>query len=152
VTPNSTMNPTSVIVGSPTITAPSLVSWLPVADLQRLFPDIYRAARPAYAKQRYCAGERGIVWQFVFATWWIVWSKSGRWSERGRGIGKWCMSRPGDTGPYSETNTAIIPFVENGAEGGRHLHTEASIAKMRLVAPARALAGWARRRAEARAE
>jgi hypothetical protein len=126
-----------VTTGSPAIGAPALCSWLTAEMLRSLWPAIWTKARAAYAKQRYTAGKRGIGWEFIFAGWWRVWSKSGRWSERGRGRGRWCMSRPGHRGPYREDNVAIIPYIDN-VIAGAHPHTAASIAKMRLLAQARA--------------
>jgi hypothetical protein len=144
-----------LIVGSPTITAPSLVSWLPVADLQRRFPDIYRAARQAYAKQRYCAEERGVGWKFIFAPWWFVWSSSGRWAQRGQGLGRYQMARLGpDKGDYEPSNVRIITHEENVRERSHERHRIACQQRSKRASWVEhvreaAKASWARRRGEA---
>lgn len=54
----------------------------------------------AFFDQRRFAETRGIEWKLSFPEWWRIWDDSGHWSERGRGKHRYCMSRPGDTGPY----------------------------------------------------
>lgn len=66
-----------------------------------------------YHRHRCGAGQRGIQWEFTFETWWLVWKDSGHWRERGRGKGKYVMSRPGDVGPYAPHNVKIILGTEN---------------------------------------
>lgn len=68
-----------------------------------------------YKQQEANAGRRGIPWRFNFASWWDVWERSGKWSERGRGTG-YVMSRPGDEGPYEPGNVRIVPGSENNSE------------------------------------
>ena len=51
--------------------------------------------------------DRGIHWDFTFETWLDVWEKSGHLAQRGRNVGQYCMSRYGDTGPYSPSNVFI---------------------------------------------
>ncbi len=73
-------------------------------------------ARDAYRTQRIHANERGIEWRFTFETWWATWSTSGKWNERGRYRGEYCMARTGDVGPYAPLNVRICPVTENHAE------------------------------------
>jgi transcriptional regulator with XRE-family HTH domain len=72
-------------------------------------------ATRAYGEQRSNAKHRGIPWEFTFATWWAMWDASGKWESRGRGkgLGDWVMSRPGDVGPYSPSNVVIVPQQVN---------------------------------------
>jgi hypothetical protein len=118
------MIPLGITTGSPAFSAPLLVSWLPYEALQRL-PALWKLARDAYCKQRYCAEKRGIGWLFIFRTWWLVWSKSGHWHERGRGLGKFQMARHGDAGPYAPDNVSIIPHEQNVNERSYERHLAA---------------------------
>jgi hypothetical protein len=123
-TPIKTTAP-SLIVGSPTIDAPTLQSWLPVDALQRL-PALWKRARDAYCKQRYCAEQRGVGWKFIFASWWFVWSSSGRWEQRGQGLGRYQMARLGpDEGAYEPSNVRIITHEENLRERSHERHRAA---------------------------
>lgn len=65
-----------------------------------------------YKSQHSNANKRGIPWQFTFADWWRVWQDSGKWELRGRGKG-YCMSRFGDSGPYSKENVYICTIGQN---------------------------------------
>ena len=78
-----------------------------------------RAGTPCYIfqQQRKSAQQRGIVWELSFIDWWQIWQDSGHWEDRGRGLGKYCMARTGDTGPYSASNVRIATTEENIAEG-----------------------------------
>jgi hypothetical protein len=113
-----------IATASPTLGMPLLVSWLPYEALQRL-PAMWKRARDAYCKQRYCAEKRGIGWLFIFRTWWLVWSKSGHWHARGRGLGKFQMARHGDAGDYAPDNVKIIPHEENVGERSYERHRAA---------------------------
>jgi hypothetical protein len=46
------MTPASIIVSSPAIGTPALLSWMSVEALTRLLPDLYRQARTAFAVKR----------------------------------------------------------------------------------------------------
>lgn len=61
-----------------------------------------------YQQQKKNALQRGIPWKFTLATWWDVWLKSGKWSVRGRGRGRYCMSRFADLGAYEPSNVQIV--------------------------------------------
>ena len=66
--------------------------------------------------QRRTAKARGIEWRFIFGDWWRIWQESGKWDERGRGKGGYCMARWNDDGPYSVENC----YITTNAENGRH--------------------------------
>ena len=84
------------------------------ADFKRL--SAIGAVR-AFTDQKRNAGVRGIPWKFNLKTWWEVWEESGKFSQRGKGLGKYCMSRPGDVGPYEPGNVKIITIQANSIEG-----------------------------------
>lgn len=69
--------------------------------------------RGRYMDQKSKAWARRIAWRFTFDTWYGMWLKSGKWSKRGRGPGKYCMARFGDKGPYSPENCFIAPHQKN---------------------------------------
>jgi hypothetical protein len=60
---------------------------------------------------------RGISFELSFDQWWDIWTSSGKWELMGRGAGKYCMSRVGDTGPYEVGNVYINSFEANLSEG-----------------------------------
>lgn len=72
-----------------------------------------------YLHQRTTAGIRGIEWAISFPDWMRIWLDSGYWALRGRGIGRYCMARHGDTGPYSATNVSIQLCTDNSRDGIR---------------------------------
>lgn len=65
-------------------------------------------------QQRSSARGRGIAWEFSFASWWKVWSESGKWMQRGRS--GYVMGRKKDEGPYSPDNVEIITSKQNGLD------------------------------------
>lgn len=72
-----------------------------------------KGARQKYNEHHRNARQRGILWEFSFESWWAVWAASGKWEKRGKKKGCYVMSRPGDRGPYSPTNVAIIEHADN---------------------------------------
>jgi len=74
-----------------------------------------RAGHPAshYRGSWRAAEKRGIAWEFTFPEWLKVWMDSGKWEQRGRESGQYCMARHGDVGPYRADNVAIITSREN---------------------------------------
>jgi hypothetical protein len=91
-------------VGSPTITAPSLVSMTCAA---------MRKAKRRFKEHRDNSRRRDILFLFGFPLWIATWWESGHWHQRGRRRGQYVMARLGDRGAYSVDNIAIIPHVEN---------------------------------------
>lgn len=70
----------------------------------------------AFINQRSNASHRGIEWQLLLADWWRIWSESGHWCDRGRGRGKFVMSRRGDVGPYAAWNVFIQLATLNNSD------------------------------------
>lgn len=70
-------------------------------------------ATKAYIMQRANAQQRNIEWLFTLATWWDLWSESGKWELRGRCANQYLMGRKGDVGPYSPENVYIITCQDN---------------------------------------
>jgi transposase len=70
----------------------------------------------AYRYQKHNSANRGISWALTFAQWLDVWTTSGKLNERGRGRGKYVMSRIRDTGGYEIGNVHIKSAVDNSKE------------------------------------
>lgn len=62
------------------------------------------------------AKHRNIDFDISSDEWWKIWQDSGHWHERGKGMGKYVMSRPGDLGAYHKDNVAIITQSQNLSE------------------------------------
>jgi hypothetical protein len=75
--------------------------------------ELIKLAKKRYAEQEYRAKQRKIDWLFTFESWWQMWQDSGKWAERGRKLGQYCMARKGDIGPYSPDNVEIILIEQN---------------------------------------
>jgi hypothetical protein len=120
------MTPHGLIVGSPTITAPSLVS------MPRGAP---RQAWHRYRQHRWNAAKRPVPFEISFPDWLAIWWYSGHWFERGNRRGQWVMARPGDVGSYHKDNVFITPHVENtvAAHIGKK-RSDATRRKMRKAA------------------
>jgi hypothetical protein len=71
----------------------------------------------AFIQQRANAKRRNIEWRMTFEEWLEIWLASGRMGLRGRGVGKYCMSRFGDRGPYALGNVEIKLHEVNVSEG-----------------------------------
>ena len=67
----------------------------------------------AYWEQVRHAEERGIDWNFQYHEWLEMWLVSGKWHERGKRSGQYCMCRYGDQGPYSQRNCYIGTVEQN---------------------------------------
>jgi hypothetical protein len=83
--------------------------------------DDYRAIREtgasrAYGSQKVNARRRGIEFKLTLGEWWSVWSASGKYHLRGKGIGHYCMSRIRDSGGYVVGNVHIQLCQENSRE------------------------------------
>jgi hypothetical protein len=66
-----------------------------------------------YEIQKRNAKRRGIPFLLSRAEWISIWEKSGKFKNRGRGKGKYVMSRKGDKGAYVIGNVEIILHGEN---------------------------------------
>ena len=77
-----------------------------------------KLAKARFQSQRYEArSKRNIIWTLTFDEWLNIWQISGHWHERGSSAGKYCMSRYGDTGPYSVNNVFIQLHSNNIRDG-----------------------------------
>lgn len=72
----------------------------------------------AYLVQRQAAKRRGIEWLLSFEQWLAIWMASGNWENRGCGVGRFCMARHGDAGPYAVGNVTIQSSQQNSFDGG----------------------------------
>lgn len=70
----------------------------------------------AYSQQRQSASNRGIDWNLDFASWFSIWKTSGKLHLRGKGKGKYVMSRIRDDGAYELGNVHIQLATENSRE------------------------------------
>lgn len=75
--------------------------------------------RDAFDQQRKNSKHRKIGWELTFDQWLAIWMASGRMGLRGRGIGRFCMSRIGDRGPYAVGNVEIKSYEQNVSEGSK---------------------------------
>jgi hypothetical protein len=69
--------------------------------------------KKAFDDQKRHAEAREIPWEFSYEEWLELWLVSGKWHQRGRSSGKYCMARYGDTGPYSVKNCFICRTEQN---------------------------------------
>jgi len=71
----------------------------------------------AYLQQKSNASSRGIEFKLSFEKWLEIWTDSGKFELRGRGIGFYCMCRIGDKGAYEEGNVFIDLCTTNTYAG-----------------------------------
>ncbi len=69
-----------------------------------------------YQCHKSSAKYRGIEFRLTFEEWWGVWEASGKWEQRGRSEGMYCMSRYNDQGPYEIGNVYIQLWTENTSQ------------------------------------
>jgi len=72
--------------------------------------------RTAYHRQKESAKKRGIGFDLSYDQWEKIWIDSGKIEQRGRGVGKFCMMRLNDVGPYAAENVSIGKFQKNSSE------------------------------------
>jgi hypothetical protein len=75
-----------------------------------------------YLSQRTKSFRRGVGWEITFPEWLSIWMESGNWTNRGIGIGKYCMARHGDVGPYRVGNVSIQLVEVNSRDGIKIAH------------------------------
>lgn len=75
-----------------------------------------RGVVKAYQEQKRNSNARGIEFRLSFKQWVTIWETSGKYDLRGRGIGKYVMSRIKDEGCYELGNVHIQPGTENSSE------------------------------------
>lgn len=80
--------------------------------------------KKAYNDHKATAKKRGIEFLFEFEDWKEWWIATGKWNQRGKGIGKYCMARHNDVGPYSKENVFCELCSENVrfAQSGSRSH------------------------------
>lgn len=71
----------------------------------------------AFTNQRNAAKGRRIFWSLKFVDWLAVWEASGKMHLRGRGVGRYVMSRVKDEGGYVLGNVHIQLSTENNSQG-----------------------------------
>jgi CRP-like cAMP-binding protein len=59
---------------------------------------------------------RGIPWELTFEEFCSFWDASGQWERRGRGKGKFCLARYGDSGPYALGNNYVAKNEDNASD------------------------------------
>lgn len=97
----------------------------------------------AFHDQKNSAARRGIAFRLSFEQWLRIWRVSKRLALRGRGPGKFVMSRIGDAGAYAVGNVRIVKFENNqkaqsrnfmrGERNWRARLTPAKVRKMRAA-------------------
>jgi hypothetical protein len=71
----------------------------------------------AFLVQRWMAvNRRNVQWDLTFEDWLDIWLQSGHLHERGKGIGKYCMARKNDAGPYAVGNVYITLHQQNNVD------------------------------------
>jgi hypothetical protein len=73
----------------------------------------YTAPKFRYNNHKATAKRRNIPFLLTFEQWWDIWQQSGHWLDRGKGHGKYVMSRIGDLGSYEIGNVFIQSSVQN---------------------------------------
>lgn len=59
-----------------------------------------------------------IEMRLSFERWFEIWLDSGHWHKRGRGAGKYVMSRKNDSGHYEDGNV----FIQSGEQNVKDAH------------------------------
>lgn len=75
--------------------------------------------RRAYNIQKSNAKSRGIPFEISFEDWRDIWVSSGKWEQRGRRRGNYCMMRYGDAGAYAVGNVLIGLQEDNLSAGNK---------------------------------
>ena len=75
-----------------------------------------RRVTHAYSQQKKNSAERGIAFRLTFKQWVAIWEASGKYDQRGRGIGRYVMSRIKDEGCYELGNVHIQLSTENNSD------------------------------------
>lgn len=79
-------------------------------------PTNHKLPNQRFYTHRSNAKRRNIPFLLSFDEWWKIWQDSGKWTQCGKGKGKYCMARPGDQGAYEIGNVRICLNEENRAE------------------------------------
>lgn len=73
--------------------------------------------RKLYTQQKSNAKWRGVEFKLTLEEWKTLWLDSGKWEQRGRGVGKYCMCRVNDCGAYEVGNVFIDLSTKNVRDG-----------------------------------
>jgi hypothetical protein len=76
---------------------------------------LFNAQRASAKRRKNPDGSIGIPWELTFEEWWAIWEASGKWEQRGRKRGKYCMCRHNDCGPYAVGNVYIGEYGANSS-------------------------------------
>ncbi|KNE28192.1 hypothetical protein [Achromobacter spanius] len=95
------------------------------------YPVEQRRYREQFRMQRTSARARGLAWNLTFDEWLEIWQSSGKLEQRGRGKGKYVMSRNGDIGPYCVGNVSIQLFEQNISDAYRNVPEKCAPARLR---------------------
>ncbi len=77
------------------------------------FLAVPKSAREEYRINKTSAGQRHIPWDFLLKGWWDIWVASGKYDNRGVGMGTYQMERIDTTKGYSPDNVRIVSFEEH---------------------------------------
>jgi hypothetical protein len=99
-------------------------AWVPsqiFSEYWGITPQLWRElsakkAIRAFCQQRTHAEARAVPFNLTLTEWWDIWKASGKWEMRGRGVGRYCMSRFADQGPYEVGNVHIQLSQMNSRE------------------------------------
>ena len=72
-----------------------------------------KLARRRYHRHKCVAKQRNVPFELTYDEWINIWLQSGKYDLRGYGIGKYCMSRINDIGPYAVNNVFIQLHTKN---------------------------------------
>lgn len=59
---------------------------------------------------------RSVKMKLTFEQWWKIWQDSGKWEQRGKRKGQYCMCRKNDNGNYTVKNVRIDLTANNVRE------------------------------------
>lgn len=63
-----------------------------------------------FMQKRSNVTSQGQLWELTPWEWWMIWVNSGKWEQRGRGAGNYCMTRQDRSKPWTVDNTIIVQF------------------------------------------
>jgi transposase-like protein len=52
-------------------------------------------------------------WEISFPEWWAIWEASGKWKQRGRHGGGYCLGRIDKKGPFTKDNVHVVTLSQN---------------------------------------
>lgn len=80
----------------------------------------FRTPLGAYRMQKVNARSRGIPWHLSLDQWWDVWTRSGKWGNRGRGRKGYVMGRFDTAGAYALGNVLIAESTRIAGRRPKH--------------------------------